>query len=433
MNFNTTLNDRLAKLDNQFAEMADVLKTKKESFIEMYRKDPRISHVEEVSCLLATNPNNGLDRNVKQEQLMQQQEQQEELQGQLVQLQERLVQQQEIAAETEEMRRQLADQKTQLENMCAELKQKSNEEKAKSQTLLEAIKNLQACQKELEGQFEDEKETRLRLESEKNSFDKKLRDMQQHQIQANDKLANTQREINNLEQQIRKLQYSLSGAQRRSKELQSALDNEARQKSISAKELEEMKKVNSNQEADLLLANDKLTKSQRENIDLKQRINRLQSSLSGAESQNEELQSVVDNLELEKSNLAKELKEMKHRNSKPNIEQLTNELKAVALSETDADGNIRRLRGLLHVTQTRLQDAERFEVEQATKIENSERKHNDAYPKQRGSRTEKVAVGTVETTRIAESKQTVVCDGFSDDNVKITVSSCKRRVEEQYL
>jgi len=39
------------------------------------------------------------------------------------------------------------------------------------------------------------------------------------------------------------------------------------------------------------------------------------------------------------------------------------------------------------------------------------------------------AVKTVETTPIAENKQTIICDSFSDDNFNVTVSSCKRTVK----
>ena len=53
--FETTLNNRLAKLDDQFSAISDILKAKKQVFTEMYRKDPRISHDEEVSCLLLAN------------------------------------------------------------------------------------------------------------------------------------------------------------------------------------------------------------------------------------------------------------------------------------------------------------------------------------------------------------------------------------------
>ena len=49
--FETTLNNRLAKLDDQFSAISDVLKAKKQAFTEMYRKDPRISHDEKVSSL----------------------------------------------------------------------------------------------------------------------------------------------------------------------------------------------------------------------------------------------------------------------------------------------------------------------------------------------------------------------------------------------
>ena len=47
--FESTLNERLAKLDDEFLAINDVLKTKKEAFIEMYRKDPRKLHDEAVS------------------------------------------------------------------------------------------------------------------------------------------------------------------------------------------------------------------------------------------------------------------------------------------------------------------------------------------------------------------------------------------------
>ena len=82
--FNTTLNDRLTQLDDQFVTIGDVLKTKKEAFIELYRKDPRISHDEAVLCLLTTNPEGKAERNAMQRQ-------QEKLQEQLVELQEQLV------------------------------------------------------------------------------------------------------------------------------------------------------------------------------------------------------------------------------------------------------------------------------------------------------------------------------------------------------
>ena len=42
--FETTLNDQLTKLNDQFTTIYDILESKKEVFIKMYRKDPRISH-----------------------------------------------------------------------------------------------------------------------------------------------------------------------------------------------------------------------------------------------------------------------------------------------------------------------------------------------------------------------------------------------------
>ena len=47
--FETILTDRSAKLDDQFSTINEVLKAKKEVFMEMYRKDPRKSHEESVS------------------------------------------------------------------------------------------------------------------------------------------------------------------------------------------------------------------------------------------------------------------------------------------------------------------------------------------------------------------------------------------------
>ena len=42
------------------------------------------------------------------------------------------------------------------------------------------------------------------------------------------------------------------------------------------------------------------------------------------------------------------------------------------------------------------------------------------------------AVETVKTTPITQSKQTIICDGFSDDNHDVTVSRCKRSVTGKY-
>ena len=52
--FETTLNNRLATLDDQFAIINDILKAKKEAFITMYRKNPKTSHDEAVRRLQNT-------------------------------------------------------------------------------------------------------------------------------------------------------------------------------------------------------------------------------------------------------------------------------------------------------------------------------------------------------------------------------------------
>ena len=169
--FENTLKDRLAKLDEQFAAMADILKTKKEDFIEMYRKDPRICHDEAVLCLL-TNPDEQPDRNAMQEQLLQQQEQ-------MAALQEQLAQQQHIAAEADEMRRQLADRKTQLEDLHVELEQRLEEGQEENRKLYKANRKIQACHQNVEGQLEEEKNARQRLELEKTLLDTNLKELQQ--------------------------------------------------------------------------------------------------------------------------------------------------------------------------------------------------------------------------------------------------------------
>ena len=77
--FETAFNDRLSKLNEQFLTISDVLQAKKEVFIQMYRKDPRISHDDAVSYLQAvnesfdpTNPPKRPERNAMPEQLLQQ-------------------------------------------------------------------------------------------------------------------------------------------------------------------------------------------------------------------------------------------------------------------------------------------------------------------------------------------------------------------------
>ena len=49
--FNSKLNDQLAKLEDHFAAINDELKLKKEAFIEIYKKDPRFSHNAAISSL----------------------------------------------------------------------------------------------------------------------------------------------------------------------------------------------------------------------------------------------------------------------------------------------------------------------------------------------------------------------------------------------
>ena len=53
--FETALNNHLMKLDDQFSIISDILKEKKKTFIEMYRKNPKISHDEAVGFLQANN------------------------------------------------------------------------------------------------------------------------------------------------------------------------------------------------------------------------------------------------------------------------------------------------------------------------------------------------------------------------------------------
>ena len=63
--FEIMLNDQLEKLDNQFIELDEEMKIKKETIVEMYRKDPRVSLDEEVLSLkqriIDFNPMNARD------------------------------------------------------------------------------------------------------------------------------------------------------------------------------------------------------------------------------------------------------------------------------------------------------------------------------------------------------------------------------------
>ena len=49
--FETTLNDKLCKLDSKFNEMNEKLKLKKNAFIQIIRKDPRVSRDEAILSL----------------------------------------------------------------------------------------------------------------------------------------------------------------------------------------------------------------------------------------------------------------------------------------------------------------------------------------------------------------------------------------------
>ena len=53
--FETSLENRLTKLDEQFATLNEILKMKKEAFTKLYRKDPRKSHDETFMRLQAFN------------------------------------------------------------------------------------------------------------------------------------------------------------------------------------------------------------------------------------------------------------------------------------------------------------------------------------------------------------------------------------------
>ena len=107
--FETALNDRLIKLNDQFATIQDILETKKEAFIQMYRKDPRIFHDDAVSVLQRMNEDFDPSYPERERDAMQQQ---------LAELQEQLAGQQAIVAEAKEMRRTL--EQTQREKTILE-------------------------------------------------------------------------------------------------------------------------------------------------------------------------------------------------------------------------------------------------------------------------------------------------------------------------
>ena len=53
--FETAFNDKLAKLNDQFSKIGELLESKKEAFVEMYRKNPKMSLDETGSFLYAIN------------------------------------------------------------------------------------------------------------------------------------------------------------------------------------------------------------------------------------------------------------------------------------------------------------------------------------------------------------------------------------------
>ena len=63
--YESKLNNQLVKLDDQFIELDEEMKIKKETIVEMYRKDPRVSRDEDVLSLkqriIDFNPMNARD------------------------------------------------------------------------------------------------------------------------------------------------------------------------------------------------------------------------------------------------------------------------------------------------------------------------------------------------------------------------------------
>ena len=63
--YESKLNNQLVKLDDQFIELDEEMKIRKETIVEMYRKDPRVSRDEEVLSLkqrlIDFNPMNARD------------------------------------------------------------------------------------------------------------------------------------------------------------------------------------------------------------------------------------------------------------------------------------------------------------------------------------------------------------------------------------
>ena len=80
-----------------------------------------------------------------------------------------------------------------------------------------------------------------------------------------------------------------------------------------------------------------------------------------------------------------------------------------------------------------LEDAEHIKNEQRKRIKTLERDLKAANSKRGGitAKNEPLtrAVETVQPASVMESKQTIVCESFSDDNYNVTVSSCRRSVK----
>ena len=74
--FENTLKDRLAKLDDQFSVISDILNEKKKAFVEMYRENPKISHDKAILLLKTINenfdPSNPEEQTILQKQLAEQ-------------------------------------------------------------------------------------------------------------------------------------------------------------------------------------------------------------------------------------------------------------------------------------------------------------------------------------------------------------------------
>ena len=169
--FETTLKQRLAKLDDQFATIDEVLKAKKEALIRMYRKDPRISNDEAIAYLLKnlealeyTNPGEVTDSNAIQIQLMKQRK---------------------IAAEAEEMN--------------IQLQQLLEHQEEKNQMFHDANKNLEACQQDLQNQLQQSEVSRRRLESEKTALDNKFNQKEKDYRRLNRLYQDTQNRLQDAE------------------------------------------------------------------------------------------------------------------------------------------------------------------------------------------------------------------------------------------